>query len=118
MALSYISTLPAPATTLGFLRALLATITASCKLRSDSAINYSAPPRNIIVATLTSLKPVKKLNLSAPTPFSSKNSQVPSTLAPISPTALIILAPVLVYILFISPSSTRPAEKIPLSAKN
>lgn len=109
---------PAPAITYGALTALLTTIIASWSDLSDSSINYSAPPRIIIVTTFTSLNPVKKLNLSAPIYFSSKFSQFPSTSAEISETAVIIFAPVAYYNLFKSSFSTLPALKIPLSAKN
>lgn len=76
--LNSISIAPPPGTIFSVLITLLTIIIASFKLLSASLINYSAPPLNNIVAVYDFGHDVKKLNLSAPTYFSSKNPHVPN----------------------------------------
>mmetsp|Transcript_45718 Transcript_45718/g.74573 ORF Transcript_45718/g.74573 Transcript_45718/m.74573 type:complete len:229 (+) Transcript_45718:458-1144(+) len=115
--LSSISIAPPPGTTALYLRALLTTMIASCRERSASSINCSAPPLRITVADLASGHPVKRLYRSEPICLSSNTSHVPSTLGMISFTEVCTAPPVALATRCKSSSATRPAQNMSRSAK-
>mmetsp|Transcript_1085 Transcript_1085/g.2310 ORF Transcript_1085/g.2310 Transcript_1085/m.2310 type:complete len:268 (-) Transcript_1085:540-1343(-) len=112
-----ISTAPPPATTERDFSDCLTTISASWILRSLSAMNCSEPPLRTIVDVRLFGQPVNKLNRSSPTCFSSKSPHVPNTPSNMPFVLVWTVAPVAIATRLMSPSSTRPAQNRPRSAK-
>mmetsp|Transcript_37815 Transcript_37815/g.81604 ORF Transcript_37815/g.81604 Transcript_37815/m.81604 type:complete len:213 (+) Transcript_37815:528-1166(+) len=111
------STAPPPATTLRDFSDRFTTMSASWMLRSLSAMNCSLPPLSTMVDVRSLGHPVKRLNRSSPTCFSSNFTHVPSTPSKMPLVLVWMVAPVALATRFRSPSSTRPAQKRPRSAK-
>lgn len=108
---------PPPATIFRFRTARLTIIMASCRLRSTSAINCSAPPRKTSVHVFAAGHPSKKLNRSPPICRSSNRSHVPRCWGWISEQVDDMLPPVACTTRSRSPDETRPAQKTSRSAK-
>lgn len=108
---------PPPATMLLFRIARLTIMMASCKLRSTSAMNCSAPPRKTRVQVLAAGHPSKKLNRSPPIWRSSNRSQVPRCCGRMSEHVDEMLPPVACTTRSRSSDETLPAQKTSLSAK-
>mmetsp|Transcript_15394 Transcript_15394/g.50577 ORF Transcript_15394/g.50577 Transcript_15394/m.50577 type:complete len:214 (+) Transcript_15394:290-931(+) len=115
---SSMSMAPPPGTMAAFLMARRTIMIASWSERSASSMNCSAPPRSTMVAVFASGQPVKMLKRSFPTWRSSKRPHVPSTPGTRLFTVVWSCAPVALSTRCMSPSSTRPAQKMPRSAKN
>ena len=115
--LSLTSQAPPPATMLLFRIARFTIIIASCKLRSTSAMNCSAPPLRTKVHVLAAGHPSKKLNLSPPICRSSNCSQVPRCCDCMSEHVDDILPPHACTTRSRSSELTRPAQKTSRSAK-
>ena len=108
---------PPPATIFLFLIARLTIIIASCRLRSTSAMNCSAPPLSTRVHVFALGQPSKKLKRSPPIWRSSKRSHVPRCSGRISEQVEDILPPVAWTTRSRSADATRPAQKTSRSAK-
>lgn len=108
---------PPPATMFRFRIARFTIIIASCRLRSTSAMNCSAPPLSTRVQVLAAGQPSKKLNRSPPICRSSNRSQVPRCCGWISVHVEEMLPPVACTTRSRSSEETRPAQKTSRSAK-
>mmetsp|Transcript_46881 Transcript_46881/g.95516 ORF Transcript_46881/g.95516 Transcript_46881/m.95516 type:complete len:301 (-) Transcript_46881:957-1859(-) len=73
------SVAPPPATMVLLRKQFFTIISESCRERSVSSMNCSAPPRRTMVAVFASGQPVNRLYRSAPTCFSSNSAHSPRT---------------------------------------
>ena len=100
-----------------FLIARLTIMMASCRLRSTSAMNCSAPPRSTRVQVLALGQPSKKLKRSPPICRSSNRSHVPKCCGWMSEQVDWMLAPTACTTRSRSSEATLPAQKMSRSAK-
>ena len=100
-----------------FTMARLTIMIASCRLRSTSAMNCSAPPLRTRVHVFAAGQPSKKLNRSPPICRSSKRAHVPRCWGWMSEHVDEMLPPVACTTRSKSSEETRPAQKTSRSAK-
>ena len=115
--LRFTSHAPPPATMFLFTIARLTIMMASCRLRSTSAMNCSAPPLSTSVQVFAAGHPSKKLNRSPPICRSSNRAQVPRCWGWMSEHVDEMLPPVACTTRSRSSEETRPAQKTSRSAK-
>lgn len=114
---AFTSQAPPPATIFLFTIARLTIMIASCRLRSTSAMNCSAPPLRTSVHVFAAGQPSKKLNRSPPICRSSNRAHVPRCWGWMSEQVDEMLPPVACTTLSKSSDETRPAQKTSRSAK-